>query len=82
MARHELNPNRGVKRRRHTAYTQHVCVCDVKQAASGASLTVLKHPHCGHSHASVVKYSCSDRASLCARVWGLVVIVQTVTASH
>ena len=22
----------------------------------GASLTVLKHPHCGHSHASVVKY--------------------------
>ena len=22
----------------------------------GPSLTVLKHPHCGHSHASVVKY--------------------------
>ena len=22
----------------------------------GASITVLKHPHCGHSHASVVKY--------------------------
>ena len=22
----------------------------------GPRLTVLKHPHCGHSHASVVKY--------------------------
>ena len=37
---------------------------------------MLKHPHCGHSHASVVKYPCSDRASLCARVRGLVVTVK------
>jgi hypothetical protein len=40
----------------------------------GASLTVLKHPHCGNSHASVVNDPCSDRASLsCARVRGLMV---------
>jgi hypothetical protein len=43
-----------------------------------ASLAVLKHPHCGHSPASVVKYLCSDRggASLLASPQGLVVTVK------
>ena len=41
----------------------------------GASLTVLKHPHFSHSHASVVKYPCSDRASPKTRERGQFVTV-------
>ena len=36
----------------------------------GVSPTVLKHPRCGHPHASVVKYQCSDTGRLSVRVWG------------